>query len=171
MTKTFNTNIDSFVCARRSQRMAADVNKWDTTILFYPMRLPPLLLPNPSNTWVRERGKFIDIISNVRTMKCYRTGHINRLTDDRLTSRVNTWRPYDMKIRRARPAKRWRDDLDIYWQSTVQVRLTLSRHDEAFAQRRDTTVASWSSSSFAYHRIIILLIQVVRAMLWSVAQI
>ena len=48
-------------------------------------------------------------------MKWSWAGHINRLKDDRWTSRVTTWRPYDKKRRQGRPAKRWRDDLDKYW--------------------------------------------------------
>ena len=82
-----------------------------------------------TNVWVREKTKVIDIISNVRKMKWSWAGHINRLKDDRWTTRVTTWRPYDKKIRQGRPAKRWRDDLDTYlsdtiWQRTAQDRLT-----------------------------------------------
>ena len=50
-----------------------------------------------TNIWVRERTKLIDIIYNVRKMKWSWAGHINRLKDDRWTSRVTTWRPYDKK--------------------------------------------------------------------------
>ena len=72
-----------------------------------------------TNTWVRKRTQVVDIISNVRKMKCSWAGHINRLKDDRCTSRVTTWRPCDKKIRQGRPAKRWRDDLDKYWSDTI----------------------------------------------------
>ena len=50
-----------------------------------------------TNIWVRERTKVIDIINTVRKMKWSWAGHINRLKDDRWTSRVTTWRPYDKK--------------------------------------------------------------------------
>ena len=72
-----------------------------------------------TNIWVRERTKLIDIIYTVRKMKLSWAGHINRLKDDRWTSRVTTWRPYDKKRRQGRPAKRWRDDLDKYWSDTI----------------------------------------------------
>ena len=90
--------------------------------------------------------KLIDIIYTVRKMKWSWAGHINRLKDDRWTSRVTTWRPYDKKRRQGRPAKRWRDDLDKYWsdtiwQRTAQDRVIWRRHAEAFAQPRDTTAA------------------------------
>ena len=99
-----------------------------------------------TNIWVRERTKLVDIIYTVRKMKWSWAGHINRLNDDRWTSRVTTWIPYDKKIRQGRPAKRWRDDLDKYWsdtiwQRTAQERVIWRRHAEAFAQPRDTTAA------------------------------
>ena len=48
------------------------------------------------------------------------------------------------KIRRRRPTKRWRDDLDkcgsnTIWQRTAHDRLTWRRHAEAFAHPWDTT--------------------------------
>ena len=99
-----------------------------------------------TNIWVRERTKVIDIINTVRKMKWSWAGHINRLKDDRWTSGVTTWRPYDKKRRQGRPAKRWRDDLDKYWSDTIWQRkaqdmVILRRHAEAFAQPRDTTAA------------------------------
>ena len=50
-----------------------------------------------TNIWVRERTKILDIINTVRNMKSSWAGHINRLKDDRLTSRATTWIPYDKK--------------------------------------------------------------------------
>ena len=99
-----------------------------------------------TNIWVRERTKVIDIIETVRKMKWSWAGNINRLKDDRWTSRVTTWRPYDKKRRQGRPAKRWRDDLDKYWSDTIwrrkaQDRVIWRQHAEAFAQPRDTTAA------------------------------
>ena len=99
-----------------------------------------------TNIWFRERTKVIDIINTVRKMKWSLAGHINRRKDDRWTSRVTTWRPYDKKRRQGRPAKRWRDDLDKYWsdpiwQRKAQDRVIWRRHAEAFAQPRDTTAA------------------------------
>ena len=92
-----------------------------------------------TNIWVRERTKVIDIIYTVRKMKWSWARHINRLKDNRWTSRVTTWRPYDKKRRQGRPAKRWRDDLDKYWsdtiwQRTAQDRVIWRRHAEVFAQ-------------------------------------
>ena len=46
-------------------------------------------------------------------------GHINRLKDDRWTSRVTTSRPYDTKRRQGRAAKRWRNDLEKYWSDPI----------------------------------------------------
>ena len=71
-----------------------------------------------TNIWVRERTKVIDIMYTVRKRKW----HINRLKDNRWTSRVTTWRPHDK-----RPAKQWRDDLDKYWSYTIWQRTTQER--------------------------------------------
>ena len=46
-----------------------------------------------NNIWARERTKVIDIIDTLRKIKWSLVGHINRLKDDRWTSRVTTWRP------------------------------------------------------------------------------
>ena len=43
-----------------------------------------------TNIWIRERTQVIYIINTVRKMKWSRSGHINRLKDDRWTSRVTT---------------------------------------------------------------------------------
>ena len=72
-----------------------------------------------TNIWVMERTKVIDIMYTVRTIKWSWAGHINRLKDNRWTSRVTTWRPYDKKRRQGRPAKQWRDDQDKYWSDTI----------------------------------------------------
>ena len=42
--------------------------------------------------------KVLDIMYTVRKMKWSWAGHINRLKDNRWTSRVTTWRPYDKKM-------------------------------------------------------------------------
>ena len=99
-----------------------------------------------TNIWVRERTKVIDIMYTVRKMKWSWAGHIIRLKDNRPTSRVTTWRPYEKKRRQGRPAKRWRDGLDKYWsdtiwQRTAQDRVIWRRHAEAFTQPRDATAA------------------------------
>ena len=99
-----------------------------------------------TNIWVRERTKVTDIMYTVRKVRWSWAGHINRLKDNRWTSRATTWRPYDRKIRQGRPAKRWRDDRDKYWSDTVWQRTAQDsviwrRHAEAFAQPRDKTAA------------------------------
>ena len=72
-----------------------------------------------TNIWVRERTKVINIINTVRKTKWSWAGHINRLKDDRWTSRVTNLRPPDKKRRHGRPVKRWRDDQGKYWSDTI----------------------------------------------------
>ena len=78
-----------------------------------------------TNFWVRERTKVIDIINTVRTMKWSWAGHINRLKDDRWTSRVTTWRQQENTSRETSQAveRRPRQILerhDMAAESTIQ---------------------------------------------------
>ena len=59
-----------------------------------------------TNIWVRERTIVIDIIRHVGETKWSWIEQIKRLNDERCTSRVTTWRPYDKERRQGRPAKR-----------------------------------------------------------------
>ena len=72
-----------------------------------------------TNTWVRAKTGVTDVIKTTRRMKWSWAGHISRLKDDRWTKRITTWEPYGRKRLRGRPAKRWRDDLDEYWNETT----------------------------------------------------
>ena len=97
-----------------------------------------------TNTWVRAKTGVTDVIKTTRTMKWSWAGHISRLKDDRWTKRITTWKPYGRKRLRGRPAKRWRDDLEEYWnettwQRTAHDKQTWKQHAEAFAQPRDNT--------------------------------
>ena len=89
------------------------------------------------------RGQKVkDRISNVRKMKW----HIDHLKDDRWTSCVTTWRPYDKKRRQGRPAERWRPDLNKYWsdttwQRTAHDRVTWRWHAEDIVHPRNITAA------------------------------
>ena len=96
------------------------------------------------NTWVRAKTGVTDMIKTTRRMKWSWAGHISRLKDDRWTKRITTWKPYGRKRLRGRPAKRWTDYLDEYWnettwQRTAQDRQNWKQHAEAFAQPRDNT--------------------------------
>ena len=129
-------------------KLAAAQTKMERSMLFgvYVTKTNITYKDRRTKIWVRKRTKLIDVIYTVRKMKWSWAGHINRLKDDRWTSRVTAWSPYDRKRRQGRPAKRWRDDLDKYWsdtiwQRTAQDRVIWRRYAEAFAQPRDTTAA------------------------------
>lgn len=126
--------------AQARRKLAAAQMKMERSMLNITYR------DRKTNEWVRNRTKVTDIITTVRRLKWSWAGHISRLRDNRWTSRITTWRPYDGKRSRGRPAKRWRDDLDDFWKDTIwqrkaQDRLTWKTHAEAFAQQRDTTAA------------------------------
>ena len=67
-----------------------------------------------------------------------REGHVSRLRDNRWTLHITTWKPYERKIRRGRPARRCREELVEYWKRIVQDRQMWKQHAETFAQSRDT---------------------------------
>ena len=95
-----------------------------------------------TRTGSEREGQVIEIISNVRKFKWSGEDHINRLKDDRRTSRITTWRPYDKKMRQGRPAKQCRDDLDRYLRDMkidLAEDITRQANLKAFAYPRDTT--------------------------------
>ena len=94
------------------------------------------------NIWVREKTKITHVMEQVIRRKWTWAGHVIR--DNRWTLRVATWKPYERKRPRGRPAKRWRDELDDYWMGAIWQRIAQDRqmwkqHAETFAQPRDTT--------------------------------
>ena len=99
-----------------------------------------------TNIWVREKTKVTDVIELVRRRKWTWAEHVSRIRNNRWTLRITTWKPYERKIPRGRPARRWRDELDDYWKGTIWQRIAQDRqmwkqHAEGFAQPRDTTAA------------------------------
>ena len=99
-----------------------------------------------TNIWVRKKTKVTDVIEQVRRRKWTWAGHVSRIRDNRWTLRVTTWKPYERKRHRRRPARRWRDELNDYWngtfwQSIAQDRQMWKQHVEAFAQPWDTMAA------------------------------
>ena len=72
-----------------------------------------------TNIWVREKTKVTDVIEQVRGRKWTWAGHVSRTRDNRWTSRITTWKLYEGKRSRGRPARRWKDELDDYWTATI----------------------------------------------------
>ena len=86
----------------------------------------------------------------MRTQKWYGMSE-----DTRWTSHITTWKPYDGKCSRGRPARWWRDEQEDYWKGTIWHRIVQDRqmwkeHAEAFAQPQDTTAAQWWWTVFLY---------------------
>ena len=82
------------------------------------------------------------MIEQVRRRKWIWAGHVSRIRDTRRTLRITTWKPYERKRPKGRPARRWRDELDDYWKGTIwqriaQDRQTWKQHAEAIAQPRE----------------------------------
>ena len=99
-----------------------------------------------TNIWVREKTNVTDVFEQVRRRKWTWAGHVSRIRDNRWTLRITTWKPYERKRPRGRPARRWREELDDYWKGTIWQRIAQHRqmwkqHAEVFTQPRDTMAA------------------------------
>ena len=100
-----------------------------------------------TNIWVREKTKVTDVIEQLRRRKWIWAGLVTRIRGNRCTLRITTWKPYERKRHRGRPARRWRDELDDYWKSTSWQRIAQDRHmwkkkhAEVFTQPRETMAA------------------------------
>ena len=60
------------------------------------------------NIWVREKTKVTDRIEPVRKREWTWAGRVSRIRDDRWTLCITSWKPYERKRPRGRPARRWR---------------------------------------------------------------
>ena len=121
-----------------------------------------------ANIWERKNTKVTDVIEQARRRKWTRAGHDNSIRDNRRTSPVTTWKPYEMKILRGRPARwlrRIRQVLEgTIWQRREQDRYMWKQHADTFAQPLDTIICmacyilcqmvpfQYSSSSFPPYR-------------------
>ena len=76
-----------------------------------------------NKVWVREKTKVTDVIEQVRRRKWTWAGHVSRIRDNRWTLRITTWKPYERKRPRGRPARCWSDELDDYWKGTIWQRM------------------------------------------------
>ena len=94
--------------------------------------------------WVRRATHYADAASQDHNVECWVVaqrrrkykwaGHVARMSDDRWTFRALCWRPISGTRAVGRPHKRWADDLDLYFATT----LSTSPEDWiALAQSRD----------------------------------
>ena len=63
------------------------------------------------NEEIRRRTEVKDVIRTAYDSKRRWAGHVARLSDDRWTSRITTWTPYDQKRPLGRPKTRWADPM------------------------------------------------------------
>ena len=94
-----------------------------------------------TNIWVREKTKVTEVIEHVRRRRWTWTVHVSRIRDNQWTLRIATSKSYEMTRHRRRPARRWREELDDYWQRIAQDRQMWKQHAVAFAQPLDTMAA------------------------------
>ena len=124
----------------RKNKLAAAQTKMERSMLNITYR------DRKTNIWISEKTKVTDVIEQVRRRKWTWAGHVSKIQDNRWTLRITNWKPYERKRPRGRPARRWRHELDEYWEDTIwqriaQDRQTWKQHAEAFAPLRDTMAA------------------------------
>ena len=95
-----------------------------------------------TNEWIRNKTKVKDIIHKVKERKWTWAGHISRIKDARWTVEVTEWRPREGERKKGRPFRRWRDDIDKFWQTVTWKRQAQNRalwksNVEAFIQQVD----------------------------------
>ena len=98
-------------------RLAAAQTKMERNMLNITYR------DRKTNVWVREKTKVTDVIEQVRRRKWTWAGHVSRIRDNRWTLRITTWKSYERKRPRGRPARCWSDELDDYWKGTIWQRM------------------------------------------------
>jgi hypothetical protein len=88
------------------------------------------------NTWIREKTKVKDVLSEAAKQKWRWAGHVARQRDGRWTKEVTEWYPKSGRRRRGRQKTRWMDDIVSVagnnWISAAQERAKWKLHVEAF---------------------------------------
>ena len=91
-----------------------------------------------TNEWIRQQTKVQDVMERIASLKWNWAGHIARMTDDRWTKWILSWRPPDTRGR-GRPPERWTNDIKriagIKWQQKAMDREEWKNLGEAYIQQ------------------------------------
>ena len=92
-----------------------------------------------TNKWIREQTKVRDIMKVIKQRKWKWAGHVTRRRDGRWSTQITEWTPLEGKRNRGRQRKRWRDEIQQFWNDTnwykyVKERENWRDHAEAFIQ-------------------------------------
>lgn len=93
-----------------------------------------------TNKWIREQTKVQDIMEVIKHRKWTWAGHVTRRGDGRWSTLTTVWTPLDGKRNRGRQRKRWRDEIQKFWNETnwythARERESWRYHAEAFIQQ------------------------------------
>lgn len=117
--------------SKMERKLAASQHNMERSILSITYK------DRKTNKWIREQTKVQDILETVKRRKWNWAGHISRRKDNRWSSAITHWTPYEGKRNRGRQRKRWRDELQQFWGQTNWHQQALNRgiwkhHAEAF---------------------------------------
>ena len=62
---------------------------------------------------IRKKTNFEDVMKHIGKQKSRWAGHAGRKHDNRWTKRSTEWQPREGRRNRGRPARRWRDDIEV----------------------------------------------------------
>ncbi|KAJ8705403.1 hypothetical protein PYW07_011230 [Mythimna separata] len=89
-----------------------------------------------SHNIIRKKTQVTDALIQCKKLKWRWAGHIARLSDNRWTARITSWRGPSGTRKRGRPAARWSDDIiqvaGKQWMETAKNRDTWKSLEEAF---------------------------------------
>ena len=65
------------------------------------------------NRDIRKQTNFEDVQKHIGKQKWRWAGHLGRMHDNRWSKRCTKWQPREGRRNRGRPARRWRDDIEV----------------------------------------------------------
>ena len=94
---------------------------------------------------IRKQTNFKDVQKHIGKQKWRWTGHVGRMHDNRWTKRCTEWQSREGRRNRGRPARRWRDDIEVTagktWMRKTQDREEWRRLSEGY-------VLQWTDNAY-----------------------
>lgn len=96
-----------------------------------------------TNEEIRRKTKIKDALVHAKELKWNYAGHVQRLTDDRWTNKIENWIPRDGRRNRGHQLKRWRDEIEEIgmgrWREKANDRMQ-------WKQLRESFVLKWTDN-------------------------
>ena len=94
---------------------------------------------------IRKQTNFEDVLKHIGKQTWRWAGHVGRMHDNRWTKRCTEWQPREGRRNRGRPARRWRDDIEVTagktWMRKTKDRVEWRRLSEGY-------VLQWTDNAY-----------------------